>query len=171
MNEYDINDLKAEFNKFVEEKCGMDPQGLMDPNQQNPDAGDPEDDEPVPQFVDALTSKLLAPAESGVYLSRIDIKRIAEGIDESIPIKERVKMVKALFRHTTKQQYLRDAFDEINKHINGRILIYTELGEAFPSSKEIFDGHIKKAEKTKKMFETIINDFEEIEPTDDPMFV
>jgi len=70
-----------------------------------------------------LTSKLLAPAVSGVYLSRLDIKRIAEAIDESIPIKERMKMVKALFRHTVKRQYLVDAFTEVDKHINGRILI------------------------------------------------
>jgi len=169
MNTHDINDLRAEFDKFVKDKCSLDPESGM--NQQNPDAGDKEDEEPVPQFVDALTSKLLAPAHSGVYLSRLDIKRIAEAIDESIPIKERIKMVRALFRHTTKREYLEGAFAEIDKHINGRILIYKELGEAFPSSKDIFDKNIDKAEKTKSMFKTIINDFEEIEPTDDPMFV
>ena len=165
-----IDDLKAEFNKFVTDKCSMDPEGLMDPNQ-NPDSGDKEDEEPVPQFVDALTAKLLSPAQSGVYLSRLDIKRIAEAIDESIPIKERVKMVKALFRHTTTRQYLVDAFVEVDKHINGRILIYKELSEAFPASKEIFDSNIEKAEKTMKMFQTIITDFEEIDPTQEPIFV
>ena len=80
-------------------------------------------------------------------------------------------MVRALFRHTTKKEYLGSAFTEIGKHINGRILIYKELSEAFPASKEIFDNNIEKAEKTMKMFKTIIDDFEEIEPTDDPMFV
>lgn len=170
MSNLNIDDLKAEFNKFVTDKCSMDPEELMDPNQ-NPDMGDKEDEEPVPQFVDALTAKLLAPAHSGVYLSRLDIKRIAEAIDESIPIKERMKMVKALFRHTTKRQYLVDAFTEVDKHINGRILIYQELSKAFPASKEIFDGHVTKAKKTMKMFETIITDFEEIDPTEDPIFV
>lgn len=169
MNHDDLSDLKAEFNKFVEDKCSLDPESGM--NQQNPDAGDKEDEEPVPQFVDALTSKLLAPAHSGVYLSRLDIKRIAEAIDESIPIKERMKMVRALFRHTTKKQYLSDAFNEIDKHIHGRILIYKELSEAFPSSKVVFDEHIAKAKKTMKMFDTIIEDFEEIEPTSNPLFI
>jgi len=171
MNEHDLSDLRAEFDKFVKDKCPTDPEAGIGQGQQNPDAGDKEDEEPVPQFVDALTSKLLAPAISGVYLSRLDIKRIAEAIDESIPIKERLKMVKALFRHTTKKEYLRDAFAEIDRHINGRILIYTELSEAFPASKEIFDEYIRKAHKTMNMFNTIIEDFEEIEPTDDPMFV
>ncbi|PHS56370.1 MAG: hypothetical protein COB17_09565 [Sulfurimonas sp.] len=168
MNPHDLSDLRAEFDKFVKDKCDVDPETGT---QRDRDAGDKEDDEPVPQFVDALLSKLLAPEQSGVYLSRLDIKRIAEAIDESIPIKERDKMVKALFRHTTKQQYLIDAFEEVDKHINGRILIYTELSEAFPASKEIFDNNIVKAKKTMKMFDTIINDFEEIEPTDDPLMI
>ncbi len=168
MEQHDLSDLRAEFDKFVGDKCSLDPENSQ---AQNRDVGDKEDEEPVPQFVDALTSKLLAPAVSGVYLSRLDIKRIAEAIDESIPIKERIKMVRSLFRHTTKKEYLRDAFAEIDKHINGRILIYQELSEAFPASKSIFDEHTKKAEKTMRMFSTIIEDFEEIEPTSDPMFV
>lgn len=168
--EHNIDDLRAEFDKFVKDKCSLE-DGQEVNMSQDPDAGDKEDDEPVPQFVDALTAKLLAPAVSGVYLSRLDIKRIAEAIDESIPIKERTKMVKALFRHTTKRQYLVDAFEEVNKHINGRILIYEELGEAFPASKEIFNSHISKAKANMRMFEQIITDYEEIQPTDDPLFV
>ncbi len=168
--EHNIDDLRAEFDKFVKDKCSLE-DGQDINMSQDPDAGDKEDEEPVPQFVDALTSKLLAPAVSGVYLSRLDIKRVAEAIDESIPIKERTKMVKALFRHTTKREYLEGAFSEVNKHINGRILIYRELGDAFPASKPIFDSHVAKAEKNMKMFEQIINDYEEIEPTDDPLFV
>ena len=169
MNHDDLSDLRAEFDKFVKDKCSLEPEDGT--ATRNPDAGDAVDDEPVPQFVDALTAKLLAPAISGVYLSRLDIKRVAEAIDESIPIKERTKMVRALFRHTTKQQFLSDAFQEIGKHMNGRIMIYTELSEAFPASKEIFDEHIAKAKKTMKMFDTIISDFEEIEPTSNPLFV
>lgn len=166
MKKDDFSDLRAEFDKFVTDNCSLEDEKL---NSQ--DIGDKEDEEPVPQFVDALTSKLLAPAISGVYLSRLDIKRIAEAIDESIPIKERVKMVRALFRHTTKKEYLEAAFSEIDKHINGRIMIYEELGEAFKSSKSVFDDYIKKANKTKRMFQTIIDDFEEIEPTSDPMAI
>lgn len=161
----DFSDLRAEFDKFVHEKCGIDGE------ERDPDAGDKVDDEPVPQFVDALTSNLLAPSISGIYLSRLDIKRVAENIDESIPIKERVKMVRALFRHTTKKEYLESAFKEINTHIQARISLYTELGDSFPSSKYIFDENIAKAKKMSRMFEQIIEDFEEIEPTDDPLMI
>ncbi|MCK9473336.1 hypothetical protein [Sulfurimonas sp.] len=167
MNQHDLSDLRAEFDKFVKDSCSLDAEDLK----KDPDTIDKEDEEPVPQFVDALTAKLLAPAVSGVYLSRLDIKRIAEAIDESLPIKERIKMIRSLFRHTNSKKYLQDAFEEINKHINGRILIYQELGEAFKKSKPIFDEHIHKAKKTMKMFNQIIEDFEEIEPSSDPLFI
>jgi len=169
MNRHDLDDLKAEFDKFVREKCTTDENG--NPVENERDAGDAVDDEPVPAFVDELENKLLSPALSGVYLSRIDIKRISQALDESLPIKERKKMVKALFRHTNSKAWLRGAFDEVNKHIDGRINIYRDLGDTFPAAKPIFDGHIAKAEKTKKMFDQIVEDFEEIEPTDEPMMV
>jgi hypothetical protein len=168
MNKHDLNDLKAEFDKFVREKCTLNPEETQN---QNPDQGDEEDNEPVPAFVDELADKLLAPSLSGVYLSRLDIKRVAEAIDESLPIKERKKMIKALFRHTTTRDYLRTAFDEFNRHINGRVLIYQELAEAFPASADIFDAHIAKIKKTQKMFDQIVEDFEEIDPTSEPMLV
>lgn len=169
MNEHDLSDLRAEFDKFVREECSINPEKLS--QEQNPDQGDAVDEEPVPQFVDSLVEKLLAPSQSGVYLSRLDIKRVAEAIDESLPIKERKKMLKALFRHTTKKEYLRIAFDEFNRHLNGRIMIYEELATEFPASKSIFDAHSDKAKKIQKMFDQIVDDFEEMEPTSDPMMI
>ena len=166
-----MDELRAEFDKFVHDKCEIGEDGNCDTDDKNPDRGDEVDEEPYPGFVDELNQRLLAPSLSGVYLSRIDLKRVAEGIDESIPIKERDKMMKALFRHTTKREYLATAFNEFNKHMNGRILIYEELSEAFPSSKEMFVGHIAKVKKTQKMFEQIVADYEEIVPTFDPMMI
>jgi len=163
MNQHDLSDLKAEFDKFIREKCES---GECDTTQEN----DP-DNEPVPAFVNELADRLLAPYHSGVYFSRLDIKRVAEAIDESIPISERKRMIKALFRHTVKKEYLRSAFDEFNRHFGGRVLIYQELSEAFPASKAIFDSYIEKIKKTQKMLDQIVEDFEEIEPTDEPMMV
>jgi hypothetical protein len=163
MNKTDFSDLRAEFDEFVRNKC--DTEGCDTTGESTPD------DEPVPGFVDELTDKLLAPYHSGVYLSRLDIKRVAEAIDESIPIKERKKMLQALFRHTTRKAYLRGAFDEFNRHFGGRILIYTELAEAFPASKSIFEENIAKIKKTQKLLDQIAEDYEEMEPTDEPMMI
>lgn len=163
MKENDFSDLRAEFDEFVRGKCDTDSCETSGENES--------EEEPVPAFVDELSDKLLSPYHCGAYLSRLDIKRVAEAIDESIPIKERKKMIKALFRHTTKKAYLRSAFDEFNRHFGGRILIYQELSAAFPASKMVFDENISKIKKTQKMFDQIVEDFEEIEPTDDPMMV
>jgi len=154
-----LDDLKAEFDKFVTERCINEEQKQIDQEENG--------EEEAPAFVDELAEKLLGPAHAGVYLSRLDIKRVAEAIDESLPIKERKRMIKSLMRHTTTKEFLRNAFGEFNKHINGRLAIYQELGEAFPSSKYAFDEFTAKAEKTKKMFERMIDDFEEFNPSED----
>lgn len=162
MKENDFSNLRAEFDEFVRGKCDT---GSCETTSET------EEEEPVPGFVDELTDKLLAPYHCGAYLSRLDIKRVAEAIDESIPIKERKKMLKALFRHTTTQAYLRGAFDEFNRHFGGRVLIYQELSEAFPASKVFFDENIDKIKKTQKILDQIVMDFEEIEATDEPMMI
>ncbi len=154
-----IDDLRAEFDKFVQERCITE--------EEKREKLEEEEEEDNPAFVDELADKLLGPAHSGVYLSRLDIKRVAEAIGESLPIKERKRMIKALMRHTMTKDYLRSAFGEFNKHINGRLAIYQELGGAFPSSKYIFDDLEARAEKTKRMFERMIEDFEEFNPDED----
>ncbi len=154
-----LDDLKAEFDKFVTERCITEEEKQIQKEE--------DEEEAAPAFVDELADKLLGPAHSGVYLSRLDIKRVAEAIDESLPIKERKRMIKSLMRHTTTKEFLRNAFGEFNKHINGRLAIYQELAEAFPSSKYVFDEFTAKAEKTKKMFERMIEDFEEFDPTEE----
>jgi hypothetical protein len=163
MKDNDFSTLRAEFDQFVREKCDA---GSCETNNE-----DENGEEPVLGFVEELADKLLAPYHCGAYLSRLDIKRVAEAIDESIPIKERKKMIKALFRHTTSKEYLRRAFDEFDRHFGGRILIYQELSEAFPASKGIFDENIDKIKQTQKILDQIVLDFEEIEPTDEPMMI
>jgi hypothetical protein len=163
MNTHDLSDLRAEFDQFIRGKCDSD---ACDTTKENEEI-----EEAAPAFVDELADKLLSPYHCGAYFSRLDIKRVAEAIDESLPIKERKKMIKALFRHTTSKEYLRRAFDEFNRHFGGRILIYRELSDAFPASRVIFDENIAKIEKTQKMLTRIVEEFEEIEPTDDPMMV
>lgn len=167
MKPEDIASLRAEFDKFVREECSVNPEEQA----KNLDGGDAVDEEPVPAFVDDLADKLLAPSKSGVYLSRLDIKRVAEAIDESLPVKERKKMIKALFRHTTSKAYLRRAFDEFNRHLEGRRIIYLELAKEFPASSALFEVWCAKIDKTRKMFDQIVQDFEEIEPTSDPMMI
>ncbi|MFA6760411.1 MAG: hypothetical protein WCR69_05125 [Sulfuricurvum sp.] len=166
MKKEDLQDLRDEINRFMQDRCVSDEEGRYK-EENNED----EFEDFAPIFVDVLNEKLLAPAHSGVYLSRLDLKRVAEAIDESIPIKERSKMIKTLFRHTNSKEFLKNAFDEFKKHIIARIYIYEDLMSAFPSSSYAFSSHIEKAKKIQKVLDTIVEEFEEIEPTDDPMLI
>lgn len=161
MSKFDLDDLKNSFSSAFEDRCS---------NEDGCDT-DSEDDEISPIFVEVLNQKLLAPSISGVYLSRLDIKRVAENIDESIPIKERAKMIKTLFRHTNSKEFLQKAFDEINRHINARIYLYEALAADFPASSKIFEDYVSKAKKMQKNFDKMVEDFEVIEPTDEPMLI
>ncbi|KIM11548.1 MAG: hypothetical protein KU37_04915 [Sulfuricurvum sp. PC08-66] len=156
-------DLRQEFDKLIAESC-INPEA-------NADAQSTEDETQIPHYIQELQKRLLAPSISGVYLTRIDLKRIADELDYSLPIKERKNMLRNLMRHTTTRATLQEIFDVTSRHINGRILMFEEMGQAFPASKPILDGFIAKAQATQRMFGRIVEDFEEIEPTDDPMAI
>ena len=164
MNADDLSDLRKEFEQMAG-GCSSTP----DQDQQRDEAEDEPED--IPNYVEELQKKLLSPAISGVYLTRIDIKRIADDLDESLPIKERKKMLRALMRHTTNKGTLRDIFDVTNRYINGRVLIYKELEEAFPASAHVFKEYIQKSEKIQRMFDRIVEDFEDIDMDAGPMAI
>lgn len=163
-----LNDLRKEFDQFAAEQCSLDPEQIrqgVNPNEEE------EDNEEVPHYIEDLQTKLLAPSICGVYLTRIDLKRIGDDLDESLPIKERKHMLRAMMRHTKDKETLGEIFEVAKRYINGRVLIYQELSESFPASKTIFDGHIEKAEKMMRGFDTMVEDFEEIELTSEAMAI
>jgi len=160
-----IEELKNEFDQFVMDRCATNERGEDELDAENAE------DEDIPNFVEELLKKLLAPAISGVSLTRIDIKRIGTEMDYSLPIKERNKMFKAMMRHMVSKAELQQLFDVINKHIDGRLLIYKEFAETFPASKYIFDSYEVKIENTKKMLDRIVRDFEEFDPSAEPVIM
>ncbi len=165
MNMSDIEDLKREFDQLAG-SCTLTPE-----QEQNAKDQAEEDDEEIPYYVEELHKKLLAPSISGVYLTRIDLKRISDDLDESLPIKERKPMLKALMRHTTSKETLEEIFDVMTRYIDGRTVIYQELLDTFPASAGFFQDNLDKIEKSKRMFTRIVEDFEEMDLTDEPMSI
>ena len=163
MNLDEINDLKKEFEQLAG-SCTLTPE-------QEQNANEHDEDEDIPFYVEELQKKLLAPSISGLYMTRIDLKRISDDLDESLPIKERKPMLRALMRHTTNKDTLGEIFEVMNRYIDGRVIIYKELQEAFPASSGFFDEKLQKVEKTKRMFDRIVEDFEDLETTDEPMII
>jgi hypothetical protein len=157
----DIQSLKNEFEQFVVEKCSTE-DGSCETEEEIPS-------EELPPFWEEITQKLLSPEISGVNLSRIDLKRISDSLGDSVAISDRKKMVKAILRHKQTKAEIRNIFDEVEKHLNGRVLIYNEISKTYENSKPVFDNYIAKIDQMKKVFARIIDDFEDISPEADPI--
>lgn len=112
-----------------------------------------------PTYTDALYSLLVAPVNSGVYISRLDMKEIAMDAGESMTIHPRKRMFEMLMKYATTKETMNLTLSAIESHMENKIAIYEELAEAFPASKHIFDGYIAKANKTIASFPSIIKEY------------
>ena len=165
LNNNSIQSLRAEFDKFVADSCVS---GQCDTDLENPEE-EQENPEDFPYFVEELAKKLLNPEISGVNLSRIDLKRISDTLDEGVAIQSRLRMLKALTRHKKDKNELRPLFDEIKLHLNGRVLIYKEIKESYNSSAFVFNSYISKVERTSNMLDRILENYSEIDSTASPL--
>jgi hypothetical protein len=151
MNMRDIDDLRAEFEamKDGDEFCA-------DGSCSSDEEADLRD---YPSYTEALYAKLVAPHVSGIYLSRWDIKEIAEVAGDSMSIHPRKRMFELLMKFAVSQERMQLVLDSLENHMLGKMEIYAELAETFPSSAEIFNDKIAKAEKTIKLFPQIMKEY------------
>ena len=112
-----------------------------------------------PSYTEALYAKLVAPHVSGIYLSRWDIKNIAESAGDSMSIHPRKRMFELLMKFAVSQERMQLVLDALEEHMRGKMAIYEELAETFPHSAPLFEEKIRKAEKTIKIFPQIVNEY------------
>ena len=147
----DIEDLKAEFEALREngEFCSdgsCSTEGEVDLKD-------------YPSYTEALYAKIAAPNASGIYLSRWDIKEIADVAGDSMAIHPRKRMFELLMKYAVSQERMQSVLDALEEHMERKIEIYEELQENFPRSKVIFEEKIAKARKTIKSFPHIIKEY------------
>jgi hypothetical protein len=147
----DIDELRAEFEalKKSEEFCTD---------------GSCESDEEVdlkdyPSYTEALYAQIVAPSVSGIYLSRWDIKEIADVAGDSMAIHPRKRMFELLMKYAVSQERMQLVLDAMEENMQKKIDIYEELQETFPHSKTIFSKKIAKAEKTIRSFPHIMREY------------
>lgn len=112
-----------------------------------------------PSYTEALYAKLVAPHVSGIYLSRWDIKDIAEAAGDSMSIHPRKRMFELLMKFAVSQERMQLVLDALAEHMRGKIEIYQELAQTFPHSAPLFQEKIDKAEKTIRLFPQIMNEY------------
>ncbi|WP_200763774.1 hypothetical protein [Nitrosophilus alvini] len=143
MGQYD--DLRQEFENLIQECCTTQSEDI---------------EEEYPSFTDELIENMLAPAKSGLYFSRWDIKVMAGRFGESIQVSERKKMFKDLMKSIKSKDDLKKLFDIFSEHIDSKVSVYKELVENFPSSAPVFEDMVKKSEKLKDRYRKILNEFD-----------
>ncbi len=147
----DLSDLRAEFEAMKNSK-----EFCSDGSCSTSDEVDLKD---YPSYTEALYAKILAPSVSGIYLSRWDIKDIANTAGDSMAIHPRKRMFELLMKYAVSQERMQKVLDAMEEHIEEKIEIYEELQETFPHSKVIFENKIKKARKTIDTFPHIIKEY------------
>ena len=120
-----------------------------------------EEEQDYPYFVLELTTKMMAPAQVGVYFSKKDIREIGRAVDEMIALKPREWMLKNLLSSIITPDDMHTLFETIKTFIDLKIATYDELSDTFDSSAPFFEEHRKKALKLKKRLDTIYSEFKE----------
>ncbi|RMD45464.1 MAG: hypothetical protein D6834_03560 [Aquificota bacterium] len=105
--------------------------------------------------LDRILKLLTVPGRSGIYISRMDIKKIAKIVEVDIPIRERKEMLKDVFIYAKQMDKMIELLDSIINFIDYKINQYTEIEKAFPSSSVITQKWINKANKTKAVIENM----------------
>ncbi|CAA6800161.1 MAG: Unknown protein [uncultured Sulfurovum sp.] len=149
----DLQELRAEFDAMTnkaEAYCG---DGSCPTDEEGADLRD------YPSYTEALYARLVAPEVSGIYLSRWDIKEIADVAGDSMSIHPRKRMFELLMKFAVSQERMQLVLDALEEHMQDKIGIYKEIAESFPHSAPIFQEKIDKAESTIKIFPQIMKEY------------
>ena len=152
MLDKDIADLRAEIEAFKNKNSEFCNDGSC-ASEEEADLRD------YPSYTEALYAKLVAPHVSGIYLSRWDIKDIADDAGDSMSIHPRKRMFELLMKFAVSQERMQLVLDSLETHMREKMDIYQELADTFPHSAPIFEAKIAKSEKTIKLFPQIMREY------------
>jgi len=150
-NNMDIEELKKAFETF-DRPPAFCPDGQCE-------ADEEVDLQDYPSYTEALYAKLIAPAASGIYISRWDIKDIALVAGDSMAIHPRKRMFELLMKYATSKENMQKVLDALQMHMEDKIRIYKEFIDNYPNTFDIFQPKIDKARKTIRLFPKIIDEY------------
>jgi len=150
-NNMDIEELKKAFETF-DKPPAFCPDGQCESDEEV-------DLQDYPSYTEALYAKLVAPAASGIYLSRWDIKDIALVAGDAMAIHPRKRMFELLMKYATNKENMQKVLDALQLHMEDKVRIYEEFIQNYPNSLDIFQPKIDKAQKTIRLFPKIIDEY------------
>ena len=151
MNSDDLKEFRSEFEAIKKEHLESCESGECETPQESFDD--------YPDYVRAIYAEVMPPIKSGIYFSRWDIKGMAAEVDEHIVMDTRERMYQHFMRFISTPEDMKNVINEFNKHIDMKCNLYREYIDKYPSTKEIFDKKIEKAENAKKYLDKVFMDF------------
>lgn len=109
---------------------------------------------------DRIIKLLLVPSKSGVYISKMDIKKIGLSIGVDVPVRERKEMLRDIFYYAKQIDKLPEFLDKLIEYANYRMSQYNQIQSDFPISAHILEEWV---EKTKNLIKFIENMKKELE--------
>lgn len=150
MNREDLNDFINEF-EAIKNQSGLDEcidgSCITDRHEEYPD------------YLKAIYAEVMPPSKSGIYFSRWDLKKMALGLDESFAIDVRERMFQKFMQWIATPDDMLKVIEQFSNLMDMKCEIYKEYSEKYPSTKEIFDKKIQKAEGAKKYFHHVYEEF------------
>lgn len=148
----DLNDLRGEFEKLqknnMQEDCN-DGSCITDE----------ENREEYPDYLVAMYKEVMPPVKSGIYFSRWDLKAMAAELDEHFALDVRERMFNKFMQWVATPDDMKLVMEQFNKNIDMKCELYREYAERYPSSQDIFDKKINKAQSTKKYLDEVFEEF------------
>jgi hypothetical protein len=120
---------------------------------------DEESYEDYPDYLAAIYTEIMPPVKSGIYFSRWDLKAMAAELDESFALDVRERMFKRFMQWVGTPEDMQRLVEQFKKNIDMKCDLYRSYSEKYPSTKEIFDTKIKKAEAAKRYLDRVYKEF------------
>jgi len=152
LKDSDLADLRAEFDA-MQKSDAFCADGSCVSGEDEIDLKD------YPSYTEALYAQIVAPSVSGIYLSRWDIKEIANRAGDSMAIHPRKRMFELLMKFAVSQERMEAVLNVMAEHFEEKIAIYEELQEEFPHSEIVFSDKIEKAKRTVRAFPQILKEY------------
>jgi hypothetical protein len=152
MNVKDLNDLRADFEELQKRDSS---QGCDD----NSCVGEQERYEDYPDYMVAMYKEIMPPKRSGIYFSRWDLKAMAAEMDEHFALDVRERMFKNFMQWVATPDDMKLVMQQFKNNIDMKCDLYKQYSDKYPSSKEIFDKKIQKAQAAKKYLDKVFVEF------------
>jgi len=110
-------------------------------------------------YEEVIKDMIMPPSKSGMYFSRLDLKRVALLFGESIIIDERKRMIRKILDYIDSKENLENFVNVLNGAIAQKIAIYTELIQKFPASAYQFEDYILRANNSKELLARAVKEY------------